>query len=128
MRRPDPSLPPVSCNQSPADGSRGKVEADAAALVAPALIGVFDSGVGGLSVLAELRRQLPEHPLLYVADSAHAPYGDQDAGHVQSRALAIGHFLRQAGAGMVVVACNTATAIAIEALRRQWPAWALVGV
>jgi glutamate racemase len=94
----------------------------------PALIGVFDSGVGGLSVLGELQRQLPGRPLLYVADSAHAPYGDQDAAHVQSRALAIGQHLREAGAGMVVVACNTATAIAIEALRRQWPAWAVVGV
>lgn len=94
----------------------------------PALIGVFDSGVGGLSVLGELRHQLPGRPLLYVADSAHAPYGDQDAAHVQARSLAIGQYLRDAGAGMVVVACNTATAIAIEALRSHWPDWALVGV
>lgn len=94
----------------------------------PALIGLFDSGVGGLSVLGELQRQLPDHPLLYVADSAHAPYGDQDATHVQARSLAIGHCLREMGAAMVVVACNTATAIAIETLRSQWPHWPLVGV
>lgn len=94
----------------------------------PALIGLFDSGVGGLSVLGELQRQLPGRPLLYVADSAHAPYGDQDAAHVQARSLAIGQYLHDAGAGMVVVACNTATAIAIETLRSRWPDWPLVGV
>lgn len=80
-------------------------------------IGVFDSGVGGLSVLREIRRELPLEELHYFADSAYAPYGEQSEDVIRSRALAIAHFLLGRSAKALVVACNTATSIAVEALR-----------
>jgi glutamate racemase len=83
-------------------------------------IGVFDSGVGGLSVLRDIRRELPAEDLIYVADSGHAPYGDRPAGYVQARAEAIVEFLLAQGAKAVVVACNTATGTAAAALRARW--------
>jgi len=91
-------------------------------------IGVFDSGVGGLSVLRALRAALPGARLTYVADSAHAPYGDRDVAHVQRRSHLITQHLAAFGAQLIVVACNTATALAIESLRREWPALPIVGV
>jgi glutamate racemase len=84
---------------------------------ADAPIGVFDSGVGGLSVLREIRRELPNEDLIYVADSGFAPYGDRPEEYVRGRAVAIMEFLRSQGAKAVVVACNTATGIAVDALR-----------
>jgi glutamate racemase len=83
-------------------------------------IGVFDSGVGGLSVLREIRRELPHEDLLYVADSGHAPYGDKPAEFIEQRAFAIADFLVREGAKALVVACNTATGIAVDALRAHW--------
>jgi len=83
-------------------------------------IGVFDSGVGGLSVLREIRRELPSEDLLYVADSAHAPYGDRDATFIRERALAIVEQLDQVPVKAVVVACNTATGLAVDALRARY--------
>lgn len=80
-------------------------------------IGVFDSGVGGLSVLREIRRELPRENLLYVADSAHAPYGDKSEEFVIARSQTIADFLIGQGATSLVVACNTATAAAVDALR-----------
>jgi glutamate racemase len=80
-------------------------------------IGVFDSGVGGLSVLHEIRRVLPEAHLLYIADSAHAPYGDKSEAFIVDRSRAIAEFLVAHGASALVVACNTATASAVDALR-----------
>jgi glutamate racemase len=80
-------------------------------------IGVFDSGVGGLSVLREIRRELPFENLLYVADSGHAPYGDRPAAFVQQRARVVAGFLIDQGAKAIVVACNTATAVAVDSLR-----------
>jgi glutamate racemase len=80
-------------------------------------VGIFDSGVGGLSVAAEIRRALPAEDLLYVADTAYAPYGDRPLEQVRERALAIGHYLENAGAKLLVAACNTATAAALERLR-----------
>ena len=80
-------------------------------------IGVFDSGVGGLSVLREIRRELPAEDLIYVADSGYAPYGDRPEDYVRGRAVAIMEFLRAQNVKAVVVACNTATGIAVEALR-----------
>ena len=80
-------------------------------------VGVFDSGVGGLSVLREIRRELPYENLLYLADSAHAPYGDRPAPFVVERSRAIVDFLLKEGAKAIVVACNTATAVAVDALR-----------
>jgi len=83
-------------------------------------IGVFDSGVGGLSVLREIRRVLPAENLLYVADSDFAPYGDQPGHVIQQRAEAIVAFFVHTGVKAVVVACNTATAVAVQALRARF--------
>jgi glutamate racemase len=83
-------------------------------------IGVFDSGVGGLSVLREIRRELPAEDLLYVADTANAPYGDRDAAFIRERALAIVARLTEERVKAVVVACNTATGLAVDALRQRY--------
>ncbi len=91
-------------------------------------IGVFDSGLGGLSVLRAIRRALPAARLLYVADSGHAPYGERDTAFVQERSLVIAEFLRSQGARLLVVACNTATAAAVQLLRSHHPDWPIVGV
>lgn len=80
-------------------------------------VGVFDSGVGGLSVLREIRRELPAEDLLYVADSAFAPYGDKSPSVIQSRTAAIVRWLERQGVKLIVVACNTATGVAVDALR-----------
>jgi glutamate racemase len=84
-------------------------------------IGVFDSGVGGLSVLREIRRELPGEDLLYVADSGHAPYGDKSSDMIETRSIAIVEFLLSRHAKAIVVACNTATGAAVEALRARFP-------
>lgn len=91
------------------------------ALADEAAIGVFDSGVGGLSVLRAIRDQLPEEDLLYLADSGHAPYGDRDAGFITERAARITEFLLACGVKAIVVACNTVTVVAIERLRSWCP-------
>ncbi|HKQ30153.1 MAG TPA: glutamate racemase [Burkholderiales bacterium] len=83
-------------------------------------IGVFDSGVGGLSVLHAIRRELPGEDLLYIADSAHVPYGDKPATFIERRSFAIVEFLRDTGAKAIVVACNTATSAAVTALRERF--------
>ena len=80
-------------------------------------VGVFDSGVGGLSVLAEIRRQLPAESLLYVADSAYVPYGEKSPEMIRQRSRAIAAFLLERGAKALVLACNTATAAAVNDLR-----------
>lgn len=82
-------------------------------------VGIFDSGVGGLSVLKALRRETPAIDFIYVADSAHAPYGSREPEFIQARAHLIADTLVGAGAKIIVVACNTATAVAIESLRAQ---------
>jgi glutamate racemase len=84
-------------------------------------IGVFDSGVGGLSVLREIRRELPHESLVYIADSGAAPYGDRPAAFIQERSVAVTRALIAHGAKAVVVACNTATGAAVEVLRREFP-------
>jgi glutamate racemase len=91
-------------------------------------IGVFDSGVGGLSILRALRQRLPDASMIYVGDVAHAPYGDRDADSVIDRSLRIVEWLAGQGATMIVVACNTATVLAIEAVRARWPGIVFVGV
>jgi glutamate racemase len=83
-------------------------------------VGVFDSGVGGLSVLREIRRELPAEELFYVADSGYAPYGDKPGGVIQQRAIEVVRFLIGQGSKAVVVASNTATGVAVEALRAQF--------
>lgn len=80
-------------------------------------IGVFDSGIGGLSVLQEIHRLLPHENLIYVGDSAHAPYGDRNAEHVRKRSQFIADFLIDQGVKALVMACNTATAEAASLLR-----------
>ena len=92
-----------------------------------ASIGVFDSGVGGLSVLREIRRLLPAENLIYVADSAHVPYGEKSREFVEQRAVAISEFLIAQGAKAIVVACNTATSAAAATLRARF-ALPIVGV
>jgi glutamate racemase len=84
-------------------------------------IGVFDSGAGGLSVLRAIREELPMEDLLYVADSGHAPYGDRDEDFIADRATTITESLLDAGVKAIVVACNTATVVAIEKLRSWCP-------
>ena len=83
-------------------------------------VGVFDSGVGGLSVLRALRQELPHEHFLYVGDSGCAPYGDRSAEFVTARAIAISEFLVSQDAKAIVVACNTATAVAVESLRARF--------
>lgn len=83
-------------------------------------IGVFDSGVGGLTVLREIRSALPGEHLLYVADSQHAPYGEKSRAFIEARSIAICEFLLQQQAKAIVVACNTATAAAITTLRERF--------
>ena len=84
-----------------------------------ATIGVFDSGVGGLSVLHHIRRTLPDAHLIYVADSAHVPYGDKPASCIEQRSNTLTRFLISQGAEAIVIACNTATAAAAASLRRD---------
>ncbi len=91
-------------------------------------IGVFDSGVGGLTVLRALRSALPDAPLHYVADSGHAPYGPKSTEAILARCLAIAEHLTREGAALIVVACNTATAHAVAALRERWPQLPIVGI
>ncbi len=92
------------------------------------MIGVFDSGLGGLSVLAAVARALPQADLVYFADTTHVPYGDKPEAFIRQRVLAIGRHLVQQGCDMVVVACNTATAAAVENLREALPHTPVVGI
>ena len=82
-------------------------------------IGVFDSGVGGLSVLRAIRAALPHEHLVYVADSGHAPYGDQSEAHITQRTLTVGNWLAEQGVKGITIACNTATVVAAKTLREQ---------
>lgn len=93
----------------------------------PSCVGVFDSGVGGLTVLRELRRQMPGVSLRYVADTANAPYGQRNTAFITERSLVLAQHLLESGARLLVVACNTATAHAIGALRQRWPDLPIVG-
>ncbi|GAA4429758.1 glutamate racemase [Acidovorax lacteus] len=92
-------------------------------------IGVFDSGVGGLSVLQALQAELPDERFVYLADSGHAPYGERGDAYVSLRSHTIADFLVQArGVKALVVACNTATAAAIHEIRSVYPDLPLVGI
>ncbi|MCZ2096909.1 MAG: glutamate racemase [Anaerolineae bacterium] len=91
-------------------------------------VGVLDSGVGGLSILREIRAQRPAEPLLYVADQAHVPYGPRTIGEVRAFTLAIARFLIAQQAKLIVVACNTASAAALHALRAEFPHIPFVGM
>jgi len=91
-------------------------------------IAVFDSGVGGISVLRQLRKILPNERYLYYGDSANAPYGTKSSQEVQRLALAVADRLVAQGVKALVVACNTATAVAIDSLRRTYPDLIVVGI
>jgi glutamate racemase len=92
------------------------------------LIGVFDSGVGGLNVLREIRGVLPDADLLYVADRARAPYGPKTLDEVERIALEVTGWLVDRGSTTVVVACNTASAAALESIRHRYPEIPIVGM
>lgn len=83
-------------------------------------IGVFDSGVGGLSVLRHIRQLLPNERLIYVADSGHVPYGEKSKEYIEERSLTVSRFLQQQGAEALVIACNTASAAAATTLRKHF--------
>jgi glutamate racemase len=91
-------------------------------------IGIFDSGIGGLSVLRHVHALLPSEDLLYFADSGFAPYGEKPETVIVERVLAIAGFLLRFQVKAIVVACNTATAAAIAALRERYPQMHVVGV
>lgn len=92
-------------------------------------IGVFDSGIGGLSILRALRDELPDERFVYIADSGHAPYGERDDAHVAARARVLADVLCvQHGVKAMVVACNTATAAAVHLVRAAYPDLPVVGV
>lgn len=104
---------------------RGTTPADSAALRP---IGVFDSGIGGLSVVRHLQQQLSHEDLIYLADQAHIPYGPRPATEIIDLSKAITRFLLAQGAKAIVVACNTATAAAIDALRLAFPGVPFIGM
>jgi glutamate racemase len=83
-------------------------------------IGVFDSGVGGISVLNDLRRLLPNEDYIYYSDAGYCPYGGRPQHEIQARAVAITELLLERGAKIIVVACNTATIAAVEYLRATY--------
>ena len=84
------------------------------------MIGIFDSGVGGLSVFREIRKVLPEERYVYFSDNAHCPYGEKSKEYITDRARSITGLLISKGADIIVVACNTATAAAISTLRQEY--------
>ena len=91
-------------------------------------IAVFDSGVGGISVLRHLRQVLPSEKFLYYGDSANAPYGTRSREEIQALALNVAEKLVKRNIKALVVACNTATAAAIEVLRKAYPELIVVGM
>jgi glutamate racemase len=91
-------------------------------------IGVFDSGVGGLSVLREIRRQIPQENLIFFADQLHVPYGSRPLAEVRKFSESISQFLLDQGVKLIVVACNTASAAALNFLRERFPETPFVGM
>ncbi len=83
-------------------------------------IGVIDSGVGGLTVVRELRKYLPNEPIIYIGDDANCPYGPRSSAEVLQFTLSMVNSLADMGIKMLVIACNTATAVALEEVRRQF--------
>jgi glutamate racemase len=92
------------------------------------MIGVFDSGVGGLSVLREIRRLLPEADLLYLADQGRAPYGVRSLEEVAAMSAQVSEWLLEQGATSIVIACNTASAAALHRLRAEHAGVPFVGM
>lgn len=92
------------------------------------MIGIFDSGAGGLSVYREIRKILPEQDCIYYSDNANCPYGSKPKEFIIRRAKDITEFLLSEGAEIIVVACNTATAVAIKSLREDYPSVRFIGM
>ena len=92
------------------------------------MIGIFDSGAGGLSVYREIRKILPEQDCIYYSDNANCPYGPKPQDFVIRRAKEITEFMLSEGAQIIVVACNTATAVAIKTLREDYPSIRFIGM
>ena len=97
-------------------------------MVADAPIGVFDSGVGGLSIWREIMRQLPHESTVYLADQAHVPYGPRAATEIRAFCDGIVECLLDIGCKAIVVACNTASAVALKHLRERFPAVPIIGL
>ncbi len=91
-------------------------------------VGIFDSGVGGLSVAREIMRQWPAQPLIYLADQAHVPYGQRPLAEIRDLTEGITRYLLDAGARVIVIACNTASAAALHWLRGRFPETPFVGM
>ena len=91
-------------------------------------IGVYDSGIGGLSVLRVIQSRLPTENIIYVADQAHVPYGDRPMEEIRSLAEGVTRFLLSQGAKLIVIACNTASAAALKDLRVRYPQVLFVGM
>lgn len=91
-------------------------------------IGIFDSGVGGLSVLRHIQRYLPHEHLIYFADQAHVPYGSRSLSEIRQFSAEITRFLLSQGAKIIVAACNTASAAALTVLRASFPSVPFVGM
>lgn len=91
-------------------------------------VGIFDSGVGGLSVMREVRRLLPAEDLIYVADSLHVPYGNKSAEFILGRSRRLTEFLREKGCKAIVIACNTATVAAAASLRAEFLGLPIIGM
>src|SRR5579859_4951861 len=84
-------------------------------------IGLFDSGVGGLTILAALRQELPEEHYIFFGDTAHCPYGTRNEANIRELSLQAGQFLIDRGVKLIIVACNTASQVALNALRAAFP-------
>lgn len=92
------------------------------------MIGFFDSGVGGLSILEEVKKVLPHEDVVYFGDTKNVPYGTRSAQDIIDLSIAAVNFLQQHKPDLLVVACNTATSVAIDELRKQFPQLPIIGV
>ena len=91
-------------------------------------VAVFDSGVGGLSVLGEIHDLLPNESLLYLADGGHIPYGEKTPEFIRERCVIIAQFFHEKGAKALVLACNTATVAGVSAVRERYPDWPIIAM
>src|SRR6187397_2252252 len=91
-------------------------------------IGIFDSGIGGLTVMRAVRERLPAEELVYLGDTARVPYGNKSPATIERYAVEDARFLLSKGVKMIVVACNTASALAAPALRSQFPELLILGM
>jgi glutamate racemase len=131
MGKKESLTPAFESERVPSPIRRGEIFPTSAPLSPPAKekpIGIFDSGVGGLSVLRAIRRQLPAERVIFLADQAHVPYGSRTLEEVCGFSEAITRYLLSRGAKLIVVACNTASAAALHHLRQTFPEVPFVGM